>query len=88
MALRKKIGTILLALMLVPAFVLAQEMEMKGTIVSKSEKEIKVKTRDAEKTLRVGSKTKGMENATEGAKVTIKYTEKEGTLRASEITPR
>lgn len=88
MALRKKIGAILLALILVPAFVLAQEMEMKGTIVSTSEKEIKVKTREDEKTLRVGSKTKGMENAKEGAKVTIKYTEKDGTLRASEINPR
>lgn len=86
--LRKKIAALLLALMLLPVFALAQEMEMKATVVSKSEKEIKVKTKDAEKTLKVGSKTKGLDNAKEGAKVTIKYTEKDGDMRASEITPR
>ena len=86
--LRKKIAALLLALMLVPVFALAADMEMKATVVSKSEKEIKVKTKDAEKTLKVGSKTKGLDNAKEGAKVTIKYTEKDGDMRATEITPR
>ena len=41
-----------------------------------------------EKTILVGSKTKGLENAKEGSKVTIKYTEKDGQMRASEINPR
>jgi cold shock CspA family protein len=63
-------------------------MEMKATVVTKGEKEIKVKTKDDEKTILVGSKTKGMENAKEGSKVTIKYTEKDGKMRASEINPR
>jgi len=86
---RKKIAAIVLALMLVPAFALAQDEEIKATVVSKSEKEIKVKTKDGEKTLRVGSKTKGIENATEGAKVTIKATKDDkGEWRASEINPR
>jgi hypothetical protein len=80
--------------MLAPAFALAQEKadkaeEIKATVVSKSEKELVVKTKEGEKTLRVGSKTKGLENATEGAKVTIKASKDDkGEWRASEINPR
>jgi hypothetical protein len=88
MKIRKTIGIALLALTLAPAYVAAQDMEMKATVVTKGEKEIKVKTKDDEKTILVGSKTKGMENAKEGSKVTIKYTEKDGKMRASEINPR
>jgi hypothetical protein len=89
MNLKKKIAVILLALTLAPVYVVAQEeMEFKATVVSKGEKEIKVKTKDEEKTLLIGSKTKGVENAKEGSKVTIKYTEKEGKIRATEINPR
>ena len=88
MNLKKQIGVMLLALTLAPAYVIAQDMEMKATVVSKGEKEIKVKTKDAEKTILIGSKTKGVENAKEGSKVTIKYTEKDGQMRASEISPR
>lgn len=85
---RKTIGAALLALTLVPAYVAAQEMEMKATVVTKGEKDIKVKTKDDEKTVLIGSKTKGIENAKEGSKVTIKYTEKDGQIRASEINAR
>ena len=88
MKLKRTIGTALLALTLAPAYVAAQDMELKATVVSKGEKEIKVKTKDAEKTILIGSKTKGIENAKEGSKVTIKYTEKDGQMRASEINPR
>jgi len=88
MNIRKTIGIALLALTLAPAYVAAQDKEMKATVVTKGEKEIKVKTKDDEKTIMVGSKTKGMENAKEGSKVTIKYTEKDGQMRASEINPR
>jgi hypothetical protein len=88
MSLRRTFGTALLVLTLVPAYVAAQEMEFKATVVSKGEKDIKVKTKDEEKTLTIGSKTKGVENAKEGSKVTIKYTEKDGQLRATEINPR
>jgi hypothetical protein len=75
-------------LTLAPAYVAAQDMELNATVVSKEEKQIKVKTKDGEKTLLVGTKTKGLENAKEGSKVSIKYTEKDGQLRASEINPR
>lgn len=88
MNLKKKIAVALLALTLAPAYVAAQDKELKATVVSKDEKQIKVKTKEGEKTLRVGKSTKGIENATEGAKVTIMYTEKDGELRASEINPR
>jgi len=89
MNLKRKIAVALLALTLAPAYVMAQEgKELKATVVSKDEKQIKVKTKEGEKTLRVGKSTKGIENATEGAKVTIMYTEKDGELRASEINPR
>ena len=88
MQIGKAIGVALLALSLAPAYVAAQDKEMKATVVTKGEKEIKVKTKDDEKTIMVGSKTKGLENAKEGSKVTIKYTEKDGQIRASEINPR
>ena len=35
-------------------------------------------------TVLIGKSTKGVENAKEGSKVTIKYMEKDGQLRASE----
>ena len=88
MKLGKAIGVAVLAFSLAPAYVAAQEKEMKATVVTKGEKEIKVKTKDDEKSILVGSKTKGLENAKEGSKVTIKYTEKDGQIRASEINPR
>ena len=88
MDIRKIVGSALLVFSLVPAYVAAQEMEMKATVVTKGEKDIKVKTKDDEKTVLIGSKTKGIENAKEGSKVTIKYTEKDGQIRASEINAR
>ena len=88
MNVKRKISIALLALTLAPAYVAAQDMELNATVVSKEEKQIKVKTKDGEKTLLVGTKTKGLENAKEGSKVSIKYTEKDGQLRASEINPR
>ena len=61
MNLKKQIGAVLLALALAPAYVIAQDMEFNGTIVSKEEKSIKVKTKDGEKMLAIGTKTKGIE---------------------------
>lgn len=87
MNLKRTIAAAILALSLTPALVMAED-ELKATVVSKSDKDIKVKTKDAEKTILIGTKTKGVENAKEGAKVTIKYTEKDGQMRASEINPR
>lgn len=89
MKLAKRLGAVLLVLMLIPAFAPAQDvMEMKATVVGRDGDDLKVKTKEGEETLRVSEKTKGLENATEGTKVTIKYTEKEGQKRAREIAPR
>ena len=90
MKLQRTMVIVLLDLTLAPAYVAvaAEDMELKATVVTKGEKDIKVKTKDDEKTILVGSKTKGLENAKEGSKVTIKYTEKDGQMRASEINPR
>jgi maltose-binding protein MalE len=89
MNLKKKIAVALLALTLAPAYVVAQEKELKATVVSKDDKSITVKSKEGgEQKLAIGKSTQGVENAKEGAKVTIKYTEKDGQLRASEINPR
>jgi hypothetical protein len=88
MNLKKNVAAILFALFLAPAYVGAQDMEFNAIVVSKEEKSIKVKTKDGEKTVLIGKSTKGTENAKEGSKVTIKYMEKDGQLRASEINAR
>ena len=92
MQLKKKIAIAFLAATLTPIYVAAQEKEFAVRVVSREQKEIKVKTKGAggwtQKTLSVDSKTKGIENAKEGAKVTVKYTEKDGQLKAIEINPR
>jgi hypothetical protein len=87
MTFKRQIAAVLLALSLAPVYAMADE-EMKATVVSKSDKELKVKVKDQEKTLQIGTKTKGVENAKDGAKVTIKYSEKDGKLRAEDISPR
>jgi len=87
MTLKRTVAAVLLALSLAPVYAMAED-EMKATVVSKSDKELKVKVKDQEKTLLIGTKTKGVENAKDGAKVTIKYSEKDGKLRAEEISPR
>jgi hypothetical protein len=86
--LKKKVAAILLALAVAPDYVVAQDMVFNATVVSKEEKSIKVKTKTAKKRFSSASQPKGVENAKEGSKVTIKYMEKDGQLRASEINPR
>jgi phosphoribosylformylglycinamidine (FGAM) synthase-like amidotransferase family enzyme len=95
MNLKQKVAAILLALVLAPVYVgttgvaiADSHMEFNATVVSKEEKSIKVKTKDGEKTVLIGKSTKGVDNAKEGSKVTIKYMEKDGQIRASEINPR
>lgn len=68
-----------------------KEFEIKqltGTVVKKSGSEIKIKTKDSEKTLVTDFKTKGIDNAKNGAKVAVRYYEDDGKLRAAEIAPR
>jgi hypothetical protein len=68
-----------------------KEFEIKqltGTVVKKSGSEIKIKTKDSEKTLVTDFKTKGIDHAKNGAKVAVRYYEDDGKLRAAEIAPR
>lgn len=83
----KKVGAILLTLVLFPALVFAAEL--KGTVVKvdKAKNQLVVKTDKGEETLLLSSSTKGMDNAKEGKMVTIKFTEKDGQPRVSEILP-
>ncbi|MGH7770965.1 MAG: hypothetical protein ACREQA_01865 [Candidatus Binatia bacterium] len=84
----KEIAAMLLAPVLFPALALAVA-ELKGTVVKvdKAKKQIVVQTDKGEETLEITSSTKGVENAGEGAKVTIKYSEKDGQPKVSEIIP-
>lgn len=81
-----KFGAVLLALMLVPALALAVVLE--GTIVKvdKAKQLMVVQTEEGQKTLQVTSNTKGLENAQEGAKVTINYRQTGNQLVAGEIS--
>ena len=75
-----------------PPYVRAgKEFEIKqltGTVVKKTGSEIKIKTKDSEKTLITDFKTKGLDNAKNGAKVAVRYYEDDGKLRVKEIVPR
>jgi hypothetical protein len=84
----RKISAMVLALALLPA--LAFAAELKGTVVKvdKAKNQLVVKTDKGEQTLLFGSSTKGMDNAQEGKMVTIKFTEKDGRPRVTEIAPQ
>lgn len=84
----KKAGAILLTLLLFPALALADALK-KGTVlkVDQKQKQIVVKTEKGEETVLFTSSTKGIENARVGATVTVKYSEKDGQPKVSEILP-
>lgn len=81
-----KFGAALLALMLIPALVFAAVMQ--GTVVKldRAKQVVIIQTEEGQKTLQLTSNTKGLENAREGAKVTINYDQKGNQLVASEIS--
>ena len=62
--------------------------QMTGIVVQKKGSEIKIKAGASEKTLITDFKTKGIDNAKNGAKVAVRYYEDDGQLRAAEIAPR
>lgn len=81
----KKIAMTLLALILLPTLVAAAEL--KGTVakVDKAKNQLVLKTEKGEQTLEFTKGTKGIEHAKEGAKVTIKTSEKDGSATVDEI---
>ena len=66
------------------------DVQTKGTVVNvnKANNEIVLKTDRGEETLLLVNTTKGLANAKEGAKVVIKFTEKDGLPKVIEITPQ
>jgi opacity protein-like surface antigen len=85
----RKLCAIVLALALLPALVFA-DVETKGTVVKvdKAKKQLMVKTDKGEEGFVLGGNIKGEANAKEGTKVIIKYTEKDGQMRVTEIIPQ
>ncbi|MGH7824024.1 MAG: hypothetical protein ACREQ7_02420 [Candidatus Binatia bacterium] len=65
------------------------DVKTAGTIlkVNKAENQLVVRTERGEETLLFDSNSKGLANAKEGAKVTIKFTEKSGQPKVTEIIP-
>jgi hypothetical protein len=85
---KKFLATFLSLFFLVAIAGTALSQEWKGTVksVAADGKSFVLETREGEKTLAIGSKTKG--EAKQGAKVTVMYSQKDGSYRATEITPR
>jgi hypothetical protein len=82
-----KIGVLIY--LLLPVLALAQA-ELKGTVirVDKATDQLILKTQRGEETFLLSSGTKGIAHAKEGAKVVVKFSEKDGQPRVSEIVPQ
>jgi hypothetical protein len=78
-----------LILVLFPVLAVAQA-ELKGIVirVDKATNQLILKTQRGEETLLLSSGTKGIAHAKEGAKVVVKFSEKDGQPRVSEIAPQ
>ncbi|MGH7768379.1 MAG: hypothetical protein ACREQP_13055, partial [Candidatus Binatia bacterium] len=83
----QKVAAVIFAVALLPAWVFA-EAEMSGTVVrmDKGQNHLVVKTDKGEETLLFNSGSKGMDNAKEGARVRIKFTEKDGQPKVIAVT--
>jgi len=85
----KALGAMVLALVLMPAWAFA-EVERRGIVmkVDKAANQLIVKTDRGEETFMLDKSTKGVDNAKEGAKVIVKFTEKDGEPKVIEIVPQ
>ena len=81
----KKIVTTLLALILLPTLVLAAEL--RGTVakVDKAKNQLVIKTEQGEQTLEITKSTTGIEHAKQGAMITVKFNDKDGSAKVDEI---
>jgi hypothetical protein len=84
----KRLATICLTIALLPLLAFA-DVEKHGTVVKvdKVEKQLVIRTERGEETLLLLPETKGLANAKEGAKVIIRFTEKSGEPKVTEIIP-
>jgi len=78
-----------LALVLVPGLAFS-DVELRGTVlkVDTAANHLVVKTERGEETFILDKSTKGINNAKEGAKVIVKFTEKDGEPKVIEIVPQ
>jgi len=81
----KKFLLTLLFLTLLPTLLMAAEL--KGTVakVDKAKNQLVLKTEQGEQTLEITKSTKGIEHAKQGAKVTVKFNDKDGSAKVDEI---
>ena len=81
----KKIVMTLLVFILLPTLVMAAEL--KGTVakVDKAKNQLVIKTEQGEQMLEITKSTKGIEHAKQGAKVTVKFNDKDGSAKVDEI---
>jgi uncharacterized protein YxeA len=81
----KKIVMTLLAFILLPTLVLAAEL--KGTVqnIDKAKNQLVLKTEQGVQMLEITKSTKGIEHAKQGAKVTVKFNDKDGSAKVDEI---
>lgn len=81
----KKFVMALLSVMLLPALVVAAEL--KGTVekLDKAKSQLVLNTERGKEMLELTKNTKGIEQAKQGAKVTVKYSEKDGSPKVDEI---
>jgi hypothetical protein len=80
------IRAMVLALVLVPGLAFS-DVEVRGTVlkVDQAANQLVVKTERGEETFILDKSTKGINNAKEGAKVIVKFTEKDGEPKVIEI---
>ncbi|MGB7949915.1 MAG: hypothetical protein WCH75_19700 [Candidatus Binatia bacterium] len=89
MQLKKQILALAAALALSSTLAFAEEQKATVVKVDKDKRELVVKTKDGEQTYSYRSSTKGIDNAKEGAKVTIEYEKRDGgEMRARNVMPR
>ena len=81
----KKFVMALLSVMLLPALVVAAEL--KGTVekLDKVKSQLVLNTDRGKEMLELTKSTKGIEQAKQGSKVMVKYSEKDGSPKVEEI---
>lgn len=81
----KKLAITLLGVIVLPALVTAAEL--KGTVekLDRSKNQLVLNTERGQETLEITKTTKGVEQAQPGAKVTVKFSEKDGSPKVEEI---
>lgn len=84
---KKIIGGLIFAVALAPAALWSAELTGTVAKLDKTKNLIVVRTEKGQETLEIVKDTKGVEHAKEGSKVMVKFSEKDGVAKVSEIAP-